>query len=176
MSMYAIASSTVTTVGGTASITFSSIPQTFTHLQLRSFCRSTAAVGTGNILAEFNGDTGSNYTRHIIQADGGSVVVAAAVSAASASVGGVVGTSAASNTFEASISDILDYSSTNRNKTSKDLRGCDYNGAGIVAIYSSSWMNTSALTSIRIFPASGNFDVGSRFDLYGVSNSPLSGA
>jgi hypothetical protein len=174
--MYAIASSTVTTVGGVPSITFSSIPQTFTHLQLRSFCRTTAGIGTGNILAQFNGDGGNNYTRHIIQGDGSSVVVAAAVSASSASVGGVVGTFAASNTFEASISDILEYTSTSRNKVSKDLRGCDYNGTGIVALYSSAWMNTSAINSILLFPAAGNFDVGSRFDLYGISNSPLSGA
>ena len=57
---YQIATTTVGG-GGTSSITFSSIPQTYTHLQIRLLGKY--AVSGDTTLIRVNGDTGNNYTR-----------------------------------------------------------------------------------------------------------------
>ena len=64
--------------GGSASITFSSIPSTYKHLQIRLFGRTTAANVQSYAKLEFNSDTtGANYYSHYIQADGSTVAAGA---------------------------------------------------------------------------------------------------
>ena len=72
--------STVTVGSGGASIiTFSSIPSTYTHLQVRGIGRSTnAGSGVTQFYMQLNGDTGANYSNHILYGDGGSVGAIAA--------------------------------------------------------------------------------------------------
>jgi hypothetical protein len=59
---------TTTLSSPAASITFSSIPATYTHLQIRGIARSTAAAG--NVSIAYNSDTGSNYAGHDLYGDG----------------------------------------------------------------------------------------------------------
>jgi len=59
--------------GGASYAEFTSIPSTYTHLQIRTMARGTRAdVGDGLIL-QFNGDTASNYSSHYLYANGASV-------------------------------------------------------------------------------------------------------
>ena len=59
---------TVTVSGSNvSSITFSSIPGTYTHLQIRAFMVSGLSA---NNQWRFNGDSGNNYTWHQLQGDG----------------------------------------------------------------------------------------------------------
>ena len=52
--------------GGASSVTFSSIPQTYTHLQLRYFGGNNANPG-GSGFVSFNGDTtDANYYDHVL--------------------------------------------------------------------------------------------------------------
>lgn len=64
--------------GGSSSISFSSIPSTYKHLQLRGIVRTTdtsAAASDGNYIGiRFNGDTGANYVAHNLYGNGGSAV------------------------------------------------------------------------------------------------------
>ena len=69
---YSIATATVTS-GGTASITFSSIPSTYTHLQLRGFVRMNRADYADNLSIRFNSDSSSNYYSHGVRGDGTNV-------------------------------------------------------------------------------------------------------
>jgi hypothetical protein len=160
--------------GGQSTITFSSIPSTYKHLQLRiaaSTDRGTFALD--NVFVTLNGDTGGNYSHHYLQGDGSS---ASAGATANATVvrSGSLPSSAAANVFGVSIFDILDYKDTNKYKTTRSLSGFDLNGTvsgigGFVQLYSGNWRNTAAVNSITLNRQSGtNFIQYSHFALYGI--------
>lgn len=149
--------------GGASSITFSSIPSTFKHLQIR-VTQLNSATATTNL--RFNSDSGSNYSRHYLYG-GGASAVGAAGSASQTSIGVLYNES---TTYAAvSVIDILDYTSVNKNKTVRSLMGWDSNGAGYVFLYSGSWMNSStAVSSITFTPDGGQFNQHTQFALFGI--------
>lgn len=179
MSMYPIATYTVSGTS-TTSFSFSGIPQTFSHLQIRASWQGQTNTSGNSGYLRFNGDTGNNYCWHYILGSGSSVVAGNTTTTGSIIFGNYPWASGSSNLFTAgNIIDILDYTNTNKTKTIKCLNGYD-TGGGIQAawIFTGSWLNTAAITSISFeVIGSGNYFVpGSRFDLYGISNSPRSGA
>ena len=158
-----IASSTVGS-GGTSSVTFSSIPGTFTHLQIRGIFRPTA---TSWVLAQFNGDTATNYSHHDLRGNGSTVSVEAV--ALAQHVYCILGVSTAANTFAAGVVDILDYANTNKYKTTRHFNGIDTNGAGNIDLTSGFWRNTAAITSITLsLSTGGTIPQYSQFALYGI--------
>jgi hypothetical protein len=70
--------------------------------------------------------------------------------------------------FGAGIIDILDYTNTNKYKTVRSLNGVDNNGSGALALNSSLWLNTAAITNITITSDGTLFDQYSSFALYGI--------
>jgi hypothetical protein len=172
--MFPIASQTVGS-GGASSITFSSIPQNFTHLQLRVFTHTTGAAGT-NMPIQFNGDTGGNYVVHYLGGSGSSAFSGTfGTNGGFGDIGWTAG-STETNVFGASLVDILDYTNVNKYKTLKSINGIDSNGAGLLGLWSSLWMSTAAITQINISPSAGNFSQYSTFQLYGIQTSNATGA
>jgi hypothetical protein len=157
------------TLGTTASsVTFSSIPSTFKHLQLRILMRDNRAVTENSTQITFNGDTASNYSYHYLAGSG-----SAASAGAAANLGFIytfqTSANAAANIFNAGVLDILDYSNVNKYKTTRELQGNDRNGAGSLNFISGSWRSTSAINSITLTPASGaSYVQNSSFALYGI--------
>lgn len=153
--------------GGQSTITFSSIPSTYKHLQIRSFAKwnsSSADFRAG--LMRFNGDSGANYAAHLLAADGSSASAAGVSSYTSAYwTGHYYG---ANGAYTADIIDILDYASTSKYKTSRSLAGYDANGAGRIDYSSGLWMSTSAINSISIIISADTFAQYSHFALYGI--------
>jgi hypothetical protein len=159
---------------GLASLTFSNIPQTYTHLQIRVTGRSTVS-GTGdNLYMRFNGDTGSSYRLHQLYGDGTSIYSGATGSLDTSFFNiALSGSTSASNIFGAGTVDILDYTNTNKNKVFRSLSGSNYNGAslGFVIFRSGLWVNTAAITSITCYPGSGSFAQNSIISLYGLKSA-----
>ena len=153
--------------GGQASIEFTSIPATFAHLQVRGITRSDAA-GLNQLYFQFNSDTGSNYANHILYADGTQCVTSKVQPYDRMSLGLHGGSSTTANIFGACIVDITDYATANKYRTARSLTGCDANGSGYVWLSSGLWLNTNAITSIKIFPENGNFVQYSSLALYGI--------
>ena len=156
--------------GGSASITFSSIPATYTHLQIRCLMQETqAGTDWDNFNAVFNSDTGANYTRHFVEGNGAAVTAFGAANRSAAFVGMVSRSGAGASVFGVNIIDILDYANTNKYKTVRTLAGFDYNGGGSTGLFSSAWLSTSAISSIVLTADSGsNFSQYSSFALYGI--------
>lgn len=155
----------------TASVTFSSIPQTYKHLQLRMFAKTDRTDADDVTLMQFNGDTAANYSWHWLRGNG----TAPAGSAAGASQSYIYlnyacsGNSSASNVFGACVLDILDYANTNKYKTTRSLHGYDLNGSGWIYLASGNWRSTSAITSIVLDQQYGtNWKQYSHFALYGI--------
>ena len=61
---------TVNPTGGASTISFSSIPSTYTHLQIRGIARRASGTGLADISIRLNSDTGSNYAMHDLQGNG----------------------------------------------------------------------------------------------------------
>ena len=150
--------------GGASDVTFSSIPSTYTHLQIRGIAFQSS--GPGGIGIQVSGDTGNNYTWHYVQGDGSSATASSATSNSNTYTGDV-GTSTGPG---AMILDILDYASTNKYKTFRSLAGYDANGSGKIALKSGVWMNTSTqINSIKIIGVT--FAQYSTFALYGIKGA-----
>lgn len=159
---------TATASGGESSLTFSSIPNTYQHLQIKAVARGARADTDDFLKIIINSDTGSNYTRHQLLGSGTSV---SAFGAASQSLGRLVRLPAdnvTANIYGTCIADFHDYGSTTKYKTFRALGGWDENGAGQILLTSGVWMNTSAITSIQISFEFGNIKAGSTFALYGI--------
>jgi hypothetical protein len=170
--MFPIASVTVGS-GGASTLQFSSIPQNFTHLQVRLFGRSSTAAGS-NVGIQFNNDTGGNYRVHYLGGDGSSNFSGDfGASQIAGNVGWTAGSSNTANAFGVSVVDILDYTNTNKYKTLKSLNGIDGNGTGLTGLWSSVWFNTAAITQINIGAAFVQY---TRADLYGIQTSNATGA
>ena len=147
--------------GGVSSVEFTSIPNTYKHLQVRGIAKMSS---NGDIAATVNGDTGSNYNRHYIYGDGSSAGAGYEVTYGLEPA--YVGTSATA--FGVFVQDFLDYQNTNKNKTTRSLGGVDTNGGGLIIMYSGLWRNTAAITSIKYEAPAATFSQYSQFALYGI--------
>jgi hypothetical protein len=157
----------VVTVGpsGASSVTFSNIPNTYTHLQVRAIAQT---AGAGQFVKmEINSDTGTNYNSHIIYGEGSSATASSYGDRANIPIWGN-NTGTATSTFAVCVIDILDYANTNKYKTTRCLDGYDSNGSGVIAVTSGLWRNTNAITSIKFTGFSGNLNQYSQFALYGI--------
>lgn len=171
--MIPIAATTVGS-GGAANVTFSSIPQNYEHLQIRGIARSTWSSGGTNRAGfiQFNSDTGSNYTMHQIEADGGSTPAGWGTGNSTYTIWQRITTATApANVFGGLMIDILDYSNTNKFKTIRALGGNDQNGSGYIYFNSGLWQNTNGITSIKLYPQDENWAQYSSFALYGIKRA-----
>lgn len=148
--------------GSSAVITFSSIPSTYKHLQIRYSVLPSVSTGNFSTL-RFNGDTTtSNYRYHYLLGSGsGSGNAGTAQNAYS-------GTYDSSTAPGVGVLDILDYADTNKYTTTRELAGNDNNGSGQIYLFSNLWMNTNAVNSVTFTLYSGNFTTSTKFALYGI--------
>lgn len=156
--------------GGSSSITFSSIPSTYKHLQIRAITKTDGAGNGYSMIASANGNTTTaDYHSHFMLGDGSSASAAAyQVTGGVYLIGTTTGAGSASQLFSPMVIDILDYASTNKNKTFRYLAGQDRNGAGSITFGSGLWINTSAINSLNLSVNGGNLVQYSSIALYGI--------
>ena len=162
--------STITVgAGGTTSVTFSSIPQTYTHLQIRGISRNNRASQLDGVYFRANSDTGTNYSFHSILGSGATATVDSATSSTFFQLGIVAASNATASVFGGFVADVLDYTNTNKYKTVRSIGGYDSNGNGYAVFDSGSWRNTAAITSITLGSSDGSGLLQySSFALYGI--------
>lgn len=158
--------------GSQSTVTFSNLgtySATFRHLQIRGVARTDRAGTAADIITMiFNGDTATNYSDHYLIGDGSGVSSSNATSQNNMEFATAYGATGTTNAFSPFVCDILDWSSTSKNKTIRTLSGqpTNYNQIGL---YSGLWRSTAAITSITLDQIGGtNFVSGSRFSLYGI--------
>lgn len=140
-----------------ASVTFSSIPGTYTDLVL--VAAGTLTSGTDNIALQFNGDTATNYSVTYILGDGSSASSSRSSNIANA------GRCAMGTSPSSAIYSINNYANTTTYKT--------VIGRGGMASYGvdarvSLWRSTAAITSILVYPTTYTFNSGTVLTLYGI--------
>ena len=162
--------------GGAASASFTSIPATYTHLQLRWIGRASQANTGLGVYMRINNNTGSNYARHSLRGNGSAASATSSVSTTEISLGGVPGSSSPSGMFGAGIIDILDYTNTNKYKTIRSMQGTNQNTTADDNIFFVSgfmFANTNAVTQIDVVADSTGvgFVEYSQFALYGIKGA-----
>jgi hypothetical protein len=161
-----IATTTLSTATGTVS--FTSIPATYTHLQMRI---SVIAATAGQTFQAFvNNDTGTTYATHVVYGNG--TATGAAGVPNSTGYSPVYGRNVGSTTAPCVvIMDILDYANTSKYKTMRSLSGSESNSNGEIDLSSSVWMNTTAINRLDFNWTSGNCAQYSSFALYGIKGA-----
>lgn len=164
--------STIVVGVAATTVTFSSIPSTYSHLQIRAVVKDSNAGSTadnGNIT--FNGDTtATNYYWHSLEGNGSGANAYNQGSYLN-SLRNIMGSVSAAQAYSSQIIDILDYSKTTKYKTMRTLNGLTnstYSAWG-VGISSALWQNTAAISTIALSATGANtWLTGSRFSLYGI--------
>ena len=157
------------TLGSSASsVSFSSIPSSFRDLVLIENPKHNSSSTNQSTLIRLNGDSGANYT----------MVYMAGNISSSASQSGTGGsaTSLWSGRFNNAdgnnaITQFLDYSATDKHKTVLSRGNLGLVAGLAVVTFVNRWANTSAITSMLLFPEDGgNYAAGSTFALYGIAS------
>lgn len=169
---------TVTGNGSGSTLSFTSIPSGYKHLQIRGIASDTdtaqnAAVTVG---LRFNSDSLGNYSFHrITGAAGGTVTGSGQASYSTIFVYGASVSNSTSSFVGVSLIDIFDYGSTSKYKTIRYFTGADANIAtNNYAIFTGSglWMSTSAITQIDITDFGGTaYRTNTQFALYGIKEA-----
>jgi hypothetical protein len=163
----------ITTITPTASsFSFTSIPATYTHLQIRATVRSNYSSTNMGFTVTFNGDTAANYSYHNLRGANSAISSGATASASNYSGLSNPAGMAAANYFSGFVWDILDYANTNKYKTSRILNGfVTASNSNQITLDSSSWRSTAAINQITFNVVVGSVVTGTRFSLYGIKGA-----
>lgn len=154
----------------TNNIEFTSIAQTYKHLQIRATTRESSATIGANFNVRMNGITSSSYSHHRLSGNGSSVSSSNFANASNIIMHELPYSGSTSGIFSSSIIDILDYASTAKNKTIRALTGATPADTGIKLV-SGVLYSTSAITSVTLYTTATSFLTGSRFSLYGIKGA-----
>ena len=160
-----VALATTTLSSAASTITFSSIPGTYTDLRLViSNAKITATTGF-YIYLRFNSNTGTNYSFTSLYGSGSSVSTANTTSQTSLATMVLADLSTTLPTFVTA--DIFSYAGST-NKTVLMTCSNDKNGSGYVERSVGLWRQTSAITSITMLLDGSTFQADTTATLYGI--------
>lgn len=159
--------STTTLGSDTATVTFSSIPGTYTDIRIVVSSRCTGAQNSSGIdsLAYYNADQGSNYSNTQIYGNGSTAASNRSLNITYSYVG--VTSNSSNNEWPMYTFDIMNYANTTTYKTTLARVN-----AGTQATFArvTLWRSTAAITSITLYnELSLSFKAGSTFTLYGIA-------
>lgn len=165
--------------GSSSSFTFTSIPQTYKHLQIRAILReNSGGNANGSLKLEFNGSGSSVGRGHWFQALGEtSPYTNAQYDSGDMYIQYVsVGSAATGNVYGMLIMDIMDYSDTSKNKVIRNFYGINANNlaatSAAVGSNSNLWVNTSAINQIKLVGSNNNpYTTLSNVALYGIKGA-----
>ena len=155
--------------GGTSTIEFSNIPQSYTDLVIKISARSTSSSGDCRI--ELNGSGGTAYSGRVLYGDGSAAASASNTGAALMSwgAGAINRSTTTSNTFANTDVYIPNYTSSNNKSVSTDSVEENNATQAYSQLAASLWANSAPITSIKLTPSgSGNFVQYSTATLYGI--------
>ena len=169
MPTYKAIASTTVGAGGASSITFSSIPQTYTDLVLLVSARTDRASTQDDFTLEYNGTTTNGSMRRLY---GTGSAAGSDLDSGLQRMGYIDGGNATASTFGNTMLYIPNYTSSN-NKSSSSDGVAETNATNVnMAMIANLWSNTAAITSIKLTPATGaTLQQYSTATLYGIKNS-----
>ncbi len=159
---------TATGTGSSGTITFSSIPSTYKHLQIRYSILPTTAAGS--LFLRVNGLSTSIYTEHLLYGNGTSAVASARTAQSRIYLESTTITKT-TTAPSVGIIDLQNYASTTQNKTVRNFYGMDTNGTGEINVSSGLIVDTQAIGSLIVGLTSTSFSTSSTVSLYGIKGA-----
>jgi hypothetical protein len=155
----------VTTTGSVAFVEFTGISSSYTDLRI---VIDVVGVGTGYVTAQFNSDTGSNYSLTRVGGNGSTASSNRASNQTSCDLSWSAAYTSSGRLLETV--DVMNYSNSTTYKTLLSRAGKADNAVdAIVGL----WRNIAAITSIKLIAGSANFASGSTFSLYGIKSEAV---
>jgi len=152
--------------GGASSISFSSIPQTFTDISIVASCRSSSTSNATDVmLVNFNSAGTSNFSAI---GYGSTTTTPFAFEDSNNYIGMTATASQTANSFAVSSAYIPNYTAATNKAYSIESAGPSAGGTWSHRFMGVRWSNTAAITSMVITPNSGNFLELSTISLYGI--------
>ena len=159
----------VTVSSATNTISFTSIPQTYTDLLFKISGRF--SIDTASAFLRYNGTT-TDGTSRFLEGSGSGASSSTDGSYQYGPVHGVVNSTHTANTFGNAEIYIPNYTSSNYKSSSSDGVTENNGAATTMALGANLWSDTAAITSIEIVgAASADFVEHSTAYLYGISNA-----
>lgn len=161
-----------TTVAGSVASsidTLAVLPTTYAHMLVIIYGRGDTAATAANVLMRFNNDGAANYQSQTITTTNTTVTAAESLAASSLYVGGMPANTATGNYFSAQRILIPHYANAVNHKAievTAGFRTVATTTGGNSAQSVGWWGSTSAINRIQIFPAAGNFAIGTRMSVY----------
>lgn len=153
------------TTATTASVVFNSIPQTYTHLQLRISARTNRNAALDGVEILVNGNT------YNIETDVQGTSSGVTPGSNNVASGLVCGNTATSNYYGICIADLYEYTSTIKTKPIKSFWGYYTPADNRIGMTSAFYSTTSAVTSLTIRPSTGSsWLTDTVISLYGVKS------
>ena len=144
-----------------ASVTFSSISGSYTDLIIVCNAKGTSSQ---SVRMQFNSDTGTNYSSTQLSATtGDNLVNSTRFTSVDEIRIGYYQSGLSLTDFLPCIIQIQNYSNSTTYKTALSR------SAQQVVATVGLWRSTSAITAVKLYPASGNFTSGSIFTIYGIA-------
>lgn len=160
----------------TTATEFANIPQNYRDLRIEIVARSSQASAQEQVLLQYNGDTtAANYISEAVASQTTVTASAAVTTAPGASVAYVGGTSSTASRPGSVTVSIPNYTGTTFYKGAHSFGGAQLS-AWYLAVWSSIWLNTAAITSIKLALTNGSFTAGSVARLYGEPAAAAGGA
>ena len=163
-----IALANITLGSDDADVTFASIPATYRDLVIVGQVRSTRSDTDDDLFIQFNSDTGSNYSYvRMVGRTGGASSATNINGTNQNDLGQVPANSATAGQFAAAICNIMDYSATDKHKTTL-TRNNSADSFQAVGAHAGRWASTNAIDTIKVYCRVGNLKSGSTLALYGI--------
>lgn len=167
-----ISLASATGTGSSGTITFSSIPSTYQHLQIRGIFRSDVGAQIANLGVQLNNVGGAPYARHYIEGSGSGLISQPNTAQTAMVIGPAAAGSLAANIVSPWIIDIHDYASSTKSKVIRNFGGYDANGSGQLYLSSGLLPATTAITSVALYLTGGsNFTTATQVALYGIKGA-----
>lgn len=156
----------------TASVSFSAIPTTYNHLELRWHGRTTSGNTSDNLIMRINGDSGPNYDWELLAGLNTTASATPSLGDSKLLLGTLVGGTGTAGFFSNGTVDIQGWSQSGASHVvtvSGKWYACWSNSAATSQTGAMGGLYTpsSAATSLTLTPAAGSFAAGSVFSLYG---------
>ena len=168
-SIESIATTTVGS-GGQDIVEFTSIPQTFKHLQLRFMFKNNDTGSFNNSPMRFN-NASSGYFEHYLTSDTAINATGGANLGAFNTIIWAASTSLNANVFSTGVVEILDYSSASKRKVVRSYGGGNNNTTGIIWLHSGLFDSLDTVSSIQIDTGGQMVSENSEFALYGIKGA-----
>jgi hypothetical protein len=158
------------TSGTDTEIIFSSIPATYRDVIIEGVVRSDRAATDDDLFIQFNSDTGSNYSYvRMIGRSAGTNSATNINGTSTNDLGAIPAASSTSGQFGSVYCQVMDYSATDKHKTSL-TRTSSAGSTDVVGAHAGRWAVTDAVTTIKVYPRVGAFVVGTTLSLYGIAS------